>query len=194
MTGVEPGAPGPGAPEPARQEDDGVPVSVRLGTVVPPEDPEDWTRPLTWVAALGMLAAPIIALAWFALARPEAGNRPLAGTFVVAGVVVAGAVMTGATQIGPVRAFAGTLGAALFAGLATIIVGAAMAGERQVAAASPTLAQAFGATVAGLAGALVAATLMPTFARAGTRVRRGLAPAAIGIAISAVVVRLVLSA
>jgi hypothetical protein len=173
-------------------EDDGVPVSVRLGTVVPPEDPEDWTRPLTWVAALGMLAAPLIALAWFTVARPATSDQPLAGTFLVAAVVVAGGVMTGATQIGPVRAFAGTLGAALFAGLATIIVGAAMAGERQLAAASPTLAQAFGATVAGLAGALVAATLMPTFARAATRLRRGLAPAAIGIMLSAVVVRLLL--
>jgi hypothetical protein len=201
MTGPErgplSGPPGaaPAQPDvPGAAEDDGVPISVRLGTVVPPEDPEDWTRPLTWVAALGMLAAPLLALAWFAVARPTATDRPLAGTFLVAATVVAGGVMTGATQIGPVRAFAGTLGAALFAGLATIVVGAAMAGERQVAAASPTLAQAFGATVAGLAGALVAATLMPTFARATTRLRRGLAPAAIGIALSAVVVRLLLSA
>jgi hypothetical protein len=171
MTGPErgplSGPPGaaPAQPDvPGAAEDDGVPISVRLGTVVPPEDPEDWTRPLTWVAALGMLAAPLLALAWFAVARPTATDRPLAGTFLVAATVVAGGVMTGATQIGPVRAFAGTLGAALFA------------------------------TVAGLAGALVAATLMPTFARATTRLRRGLAPAAIGIALSAVVVRLLLSA
>jgi hypothetical protein len=34
-------------------DDDSVPISVRLGTVVPPEDPEDWTRPLTWMAAPG---------------------------------------------------------------------------------------------------------------------------------------------
>ena len=40
-----------------------VPVSVRLGNVVPPEDPEDWTQPLTWVAAAGMLAAPTSDLA-----------------------------------------------------------------------------------------------------------------------------------
>ena len=44
-------------------DDDVVPVSVRLGEVVPPEDPEDWTRPLTWVAAGGMLVGPIVALA-----------------------------------------------------------------------------------------------------------------------------------
>jgi cysteinyl-tRNA synthetase len=36
-------------------DDDLVPVSVQLGNVVPPEDPEDWTRPLTWAAAAGML-------------------------------------------------------------------------------------------------------------------------------------------
>ena len=52
-------------------DDDLVPVSVRLGEVVPPEDPEDWTRPLTWVAAFGMLAGPIVALAWFLVAPPE---------------------------------------------------------------------------------------------------------------------------
>ena len=49
--------------EPIPEDDDDVPVSVRLGTVVPPEDPEDWTRPLTWVAAVGMLAAPAVAAA-----------------------------------------------------------------------------------------------------------------------------------
>ena len=50
-------------------DDDLVPISVRLGEVVPPEDPEDWTRPLTWVAAFGMLAGPLIALAWFVYRR-----------------------------------------------------------------------------------------------------------------------------
>ena len=54
-------------------DDDLVPVSVRLGEVVPPEDPEDWTRPLTWVVALGMLAGPAVAFAWFALAPPTSG-------------------------------------------------------------------------------------------------------------------------
>ena len=56
-------------------DDDLVPVSVRLGEVVPPDDPEDWTRPLTWVAAIGMLAAPAVALAWYAVAPPDDSTR-----------------------------------------------------------------------------------------------------------------------
>ena len=54
----------------AEADDELVPVSVRLGNVVPPEDPEDWTQPLTWVAAAGMLAAPLVALLWFWLFPP----------------------------------------------------------------------------------------------------------------------------
>jgi hypothetical protein len=189
MRGEEPGTP---ARRPG--EDDRVPVSVRLGAVVPPEDPEDWTRPLTWVAALGMLGAPMVAIAWFTIAPPAIGDRPLAGTFLLAAAIVAGGAATGATQLGPVRAFAGTLGAALFSSLATVIAGAITAGGRPVASASPSVAQAFTAVVAGIAGAMVAATLMPSFARAATRLRRGLAPAVIGIGLSAIVVRLLLSA
>ena len=49
---------------PPAAEEEEVPVSVRLGGVVPPEDPEDWSRPLTWVAAIGMLAGPLAAVAW----------------------------------------------------------------------------------------------------------------------------------
>ena len=66
-------------------DDDLVPVSVRLGAVVPPEDPEDWTRPLTWVAALGMLAGPILALA-HAFVASAAGLAGAAVGAVVAAV------------------------------------------------------------------------------------------------------------
>ncbi len=174
-------------------EEDAVPVSVKLGAVVPPEDPEDWTRPLTWVAALGMLAAPIVALAWFWLAAPAASTHPVAGTWLVAAVLVVGAVATGSTQIGPVRAFAGTLGSGLFAALVTVIVGAALAGQRQVGAASPTVAQAFLAAAAGLVGALVASILAPNFAGAASRARRSLVPAAAGVAVAALSLRMLFS-
>jgi hypothetical protein len=173
-----------------RPPDDGVPISVKLGTVVPPEDPEDWTRPLTWVAALGMLAGPIAALAWFWLAPPTTSTGPVAGTWVLAGALVVGATLTGSTQIGAFRAFAGTLGAGLFAALVTIIVGAALAGQRQVGTASPTVAHGFFAASAGLAGALAASTLAPVLAGARTRLRRALAPAAVGVAVAALVLQL----
>ena len=61
-----------------------VPVSVRLGAVVPPEDPEDWTRPLTWVAATGMLAAPAVALAWYLVGAPRDSTQLSPGTWTVA--------------------------------------------------------------------------------------------------------------
>lgn len=175
------------ARSPAPEDDDSVPISVRLGTVVAPEDPEDWTRPLTWIAALGMLAAPIVALAWFWLDPPRDSGGLLPGTLLVAAVVVLGGVATGATQIGGVRAFAGTLGAALFAALATIIVGAAMASQRQVGAASPTLAHAFIAAVAGLAGAFAASIFAPAIADAASRPGRMVLPGVIGLAVAAVV-------
>ena len=83
-------------------DEDLVPVSVRLGEVVPPEDPEDWTRPLTWVAALGMLAALYALRAEGRLNLPIAGveramtaltcgiaTRALAGLFVLAGATPA---------------------------------------------------------------------------------------------------------
>ena len=175
------------AASPPSEDDDSVPISVRLGTVVPPEDPEDWTRPLTWVAALGMLGAPIVALAWFWLDPPGDTGGLLPGTLLVAAVLVLGGVATGATQIGGVRAFAGTLGAALFAALVTIIVGAAMAGQRQVGAASPTLVHAFIAAVAGLAGALAASIVAPALADAASRPGRMVLPGGIGLVVAAVV-------
>ena len=82
---------------PEHSGDDLVPVSVRLGEVVPPEDPEDWTKPLTWVAAAGMLLGPIVALAWFALAPPSSPGPVQPGSVLLAAAIAAGATLTGAT-------------------------------------------------------------------------------------------------
>jgi hypothetical protein len=146
-------------------DDDLVPVSVRLGEVVPPEDPEDWTRPLTWVAALGMLAGPLVTLAWFAMAPPMQAEEALPATYLVALALAGGAAATGATQQGIARAATATLGAGLFGALVIIVLGVAMAGERQVGAASPTLAHAFGASLGGVAGAVAASTVAGLIAR-----------------------------
>jgi len=170
-------------------DDDLVPISVRLGEVVPPDDPEDWTRPLTWVAATGMLAAPLAAAAWFWLAPPNTTSAPAAGTWIVAGALAAGAVITGATQRGVMRALTGTLAAGLFAALVTVVVGAAASGARQVAEASPTVAHALGAALGGVAGAGAAALLAAAVAARGRLLRVAL-PAACGIGVAAVVVPL----
>lgn len=178
-------------PAPDQPRDD-VPISVRLGTVVPPEDPEDWTKPLTWAAAIGMLAAPLTTLAWFLVARPAAAT-PSAVTWLVSVVLVAGASLTGATQIGGVRAFAGTLGAALFAALGTIIIGVVLAGERQVGSFSPTLGQAFVAGMSGLAGGGAAALAAAPLGRWRSRIARWLAPAVLGAIVSLLIVGLLAS-
>jgi MFS family permease len=182
---TDPTSPPPPAP------DDDVPISVRLGTVVPPEDPEDWTQPLTWVAAIGMLAAPLTALLWFWLARPTT-SAPSGMTWILAAVLVSGASLTGSTQIGRARAFAGTLGAALFGALATVIVGLVLAGERQVGSASPTLAQAFVAGMSGLAGAVAASVLALALARQRARLIRFVPPALIGSVVALLIVGLLL--
>ena len=168
-------------------DDEMVPVSVRLGAVVPPEDPEDWTRPLTWVAALGMLAAPAVALAGFVLAAPADTTHPVAATWAVAVTLVAGAAAAGGTQLGRMRAFTGTLGAALLAALLVVIVGAVTAGERQVGSASPTLAHALAASLAGLAGASPAAALGAFTAGSWRRLWRGAAAAALGVVVTVAV-------
>ena len=171
--------------DPAAEEDDQlVPVSVRLGNVVPPEDPEDWTQPLTWVAAAGMLAAPLVAMLWFWLFPPADANTLTLGTILLATALAAGGVLTGATQQGTLRAWTTTVATGLFAGLATVIVGLVMAGERQVGAASPTLAQAFGASLAGLVGLIAAAPLAARFASARRRQRRILGPGAVAVGVS----------
>ena len=150
-------------------DDDLVPISVRLGQVVPPEDPEDWTRPLTWVAALGMLAAPVAALGWFVVAPPVQAGQALPLTFLVAVVLAAGAAATGATQQGIARAATATLGAALFASLVVVILGAATSGERLVGTASPTLAHAAAASIGGVAGAAAGSVVAGLVARLGPR-------------------------
>lgn len=175
---------------PPDEDEDSVPISVRLGTVVPPEDPEDWTRPLTWVAAFGMLLGPIVALLWFWLLPPADRNGLSFGTFALAGALTLGGVITGVTQIGSVRVFAGTLGATLFGALVVVIIGAATAGERQVGTASPTLAHAFVGAVAGLAGGLAASTIGPALVRLPSLLRRVAVPAVIGIAVAVLVARL----
>lgn len=133
------------------------PISVRLGEVVPPEDAEDWTRPLTWVVATGMLVGPVLALAWFLVAPPSAVDFPLPLTQLLAAAIASGAAAAGATQLGRLRAATTTLGAALFAALLTVAVAAVLAGERQVLVASPPVGHAFGAGVAGIAGGLAGA-------------------------------------
>jgi hypothetical protein len=196
MTPPPPSATGAGSPRSAAAEaaDEAVPVSVRLGTVVPPEDPEDWRRPLTWLAAAGMLLAPALVLLWFVIAPPAQTTRPMPGTWLIAGALVVGGVLTGTTQQRPAWAAAATLGAALFEALLVVLYAVAISPEVRVGALTPVLAQAVSGAVAGLAGSLVAATLMPAFSRLRSRVRRGWAPAAIGIAVSAIVVRLLLPA
>jgi hypothetical protein len=175
-----------------RPGDDLVPASVRLGNVVPPEDPEDWTRPLTWLAALGMLAAPIVTVAWFVAAAPVDAARPIPLTHLVAAVLAAGGASTGATQQGAARAATATVGAALFAALGVVILGVVMAGERQVGVASPTLAHAFAAAVGGLGGAVAAGAIAVTVARLRSRWVRLLAPAIAGMAVAVGLVGVVL--
>jgi hypothetical protein len=168
----------------ADPDDDLVPVSVRLGEVVPPEDPEDWTQPLTWMAAAGMLLGPAVAVGWFGLVPPDASDRALPGTWLLAAAVAGGAVITGATQQGWLRAATATAAAALFASLVTIIAGAALAGERQVEQASPTLAQAFGAAVAGLGGAVASTPIAARFASVKRRWPRVAVPGAIAAVVA----------
>jgi hypothetical protein len=173
--------------------DDLVPASVSLGAVVPPEDPEDWTRPLTWVVAAGMLVAPIALAAWFLAAAPETAEPELA-TYVVAALVAGGAAATGATQRGGPRAAMATLGAALFAGLLAIVIGVAAAGERQVGNASPTVSHATGAAVAGLAGAATGALVAVVAAGLRRWVTRFVLAAFTGGAVAALVVATLMGA
>ena len=164
-------------------DDDLVPVSVRLGEVVPPEDPEDWTRPLTWLAAAGMLAAPLVALVWFA-SGPPAGTSPVAMTWLLAAVIPAGAALTGATQIRGVHAFAGTLGAGLFACLATVVMGLVFAGERQVEVATPTLVHSVAAITSGIAGTVAASAVALITSGRLRRPGRWAVGAATGVAVA----------
>ena len=175
-------------------DDDLVPVSVRLGEVVPPEDPEDWTRPLTWVAALGMLAAPLAGFVWFWLAPPAQSEQALPATYLLAALLTAGAAATGATQQGIGRAATATLGAALFASLVVVILGVVMAGERQVDAASPTLAHALAGSLGGLAGSAAGSVVAGVVARRYPRPIRFMLALVAGTAIAVLVVGALLPA
>jgi hypothetical protein len=176
----------------AAPDDDLVPISVRLGEVVPPEDPEDWTRPLTWVAALGMLAAPLATLAWFLVGPPLQGELALPATHAVGGALAAGAAATGATQQGAARAGTATLGAGLFAALVVIIIGVAMAGERQVGVASPTLAHAFAAAAGGLGGVVAGAVAAAVTATPWPRPVRFVVVLVVGVVVALLAVGVLL--
>ena len=183
-------APPSSQPHDEPQDEDLVPVSVRLGNVVPPEDPEDWTRPLTWAAAAGMLLGPVVALAWFALWTPDRLSM-LPGSFILAVATGIGAALTGSTQQGVLRAVTATVAAALFAALVVVIAGALTTDVRQVLEASPTLAQAFGAATAGFCGALAAAALGGALAHLRSRMARVVAPAAVATGVAILVVPLI---
>jgi hypothetical protein len=170
------------------EDDDLVPISVRLGEVVPPEDPEDWTRPLTWVVAFGMLIGPVVAFAWFAIAPPTSGAT-LPMTYVLAAILAGGAALTGATQLGVARAWTTTVAAGLFEALVVIILGVVMAGERQVGEASPTLQHAFVAAMAGLGAACASALVAALLARLG-RLLRLVPTLIVGVAASVLLVGL----
>jgi hypothetical protein len=165
--------------------DDLVPVSVRLGTVVPPEDPEDWTRPLTWVAAIGMLVAPVVAAAWFVLASPSGPAAPV--NVVLAVSLVVGASLTGATQIGRDRAFAGTLGAGLFGALGVVVAAAVTGGDGTSARPTPPVAHAVAGLTLGLPGVLVAAVGAAFVARGFGRAWRFIAASGAGLATAALI-------
>lgn len=172
--------------------DDERPISVRLGQVVPPEDPEDWTRPLTWVAALGMLAAPLAAAGWFLLWPPRDVGPAEVGTWVLAVLLAAGGVLTGITQRGSWRAFAGTAGAALFAGVAMVAVAASIGG-RMADGVSPALSHATAAAVGGVVGAFAASPLMALFATHRSRIRLTAVPLALGSCAAIAVAALLMS-
>lgn len=175
-------------------DDEMVPVSVRLGAVVPPENPEDWTRPLTWVAAIGMLAAPAILLGWYAIATPTDTVRPLAGSYAVAIALVVGAAAAGGTQLGRARAVGGTVAAGLLGALLIAMVGALTAGEvgwlgdmRPVHTINPTLLHALAAAVAGLAGCLPAAVAAGLAAGRLPRLERGALAGTVGALVTVLV-------
>ena len=166
-----------------RPDDDLVPASVRLGNVVPPEDPEDWTRPLTWAAALGILAAPLLATCWF-LVAPPVDEALVPGTWILAATLAGGAALTGSTQIGALRAFTATLGAGLLGALVLVVVGTSLPRAAEVIEGYPAAGQAIRAAAAGLAGVVAASGAAPLLARLGSRGRRFTVAALVGAAVA----------
>ena len=162
------------------------PPSVQLGEVVPPEDPEDWRQPLTWVVAAGMLAAPLAAAGWFLIAPPSDPSAAITGTSALAAVLAAGAAVTGATQRGARRAVLGTVGAGLFSALGLVVAGSVLAD-------GIALGTAGSAALAGAWGSLAAAALAGALASAG-RARRTVSPALAGGIVALMVTQLLFRA
>jgi hypothetical protein len=154
------------------RDDDNVPPSVRLGEVIPPEDPEDWGRPLTWVVAAGMLVAPVAGGIWFAIAGPTDPSVALTGTSLLAATLAAGAAVSGATQRGGLRAAATTVGAGLFGALGVIVAANVVGGGASMSVATA-------AAVGGGFGSVPAAAIAGLLAEA-PRLRRFVSPALIG--------------
>ena len=73
-----------------------------------------------------------------------------------------------------------------------MIIGAAMAGGRQVGEASPTLAHGFAAALAGVTGAAAASPLAALLAGLMTRSWRVLLPGMVAAGVAALVVALLL--
>ena len=169
------------------------PPSVELGTVIPPEDPEDWRRPLTWQIAAGMLAAPLAGLVWFAGWPPTSTVTPGISTYAVAAILAAGAALVGSTQRGALRTLLATIGTGLFGALGLVLVASLVGGEaRSVEAAAPGIVHGLAAAVAGLGGALAAASLGALLAGRATPVRRFASPALAGAITAVIFVRVLL--
>jgi hypothetical protein len=135
-----------------------------------------------------MLAGPVVTLAYFLVARPTGGVEETGpAAHVLAAALAGGAAITGATQLGIARAWTATLAAGLFGALVIVVLGAALADERQVAVASPTVAHAAAAAIGGLAGCASASVMAAAVARLRSRAVRALPAVAAGVA-SAVLV------
>ena len=151
---------------------DNAPPSVRLGEVVPPEDPEDWGRPLTWVVAAGMLAAPLAGAAWFLAAAPSDPQAAPMGTSVLAAILAAAAAVAGATQRGALRTALTTIGAGLFGALGLVVAGS-------VIGAGASLGVAVAAATTGTFATVPAAAVAALIAER-SRPRRVVSPALLG--------------
>lgn len=166
--------------------DDNRPPSVQLGDVVPPEDPEDWGQPLTWIVAAGMLVAPFAGAAWFILAAPTDPRLVVPGISALAVILALGAAVTGATQRGMWRAFVTSIGAGLFNALGLVVVGTVLAGGQSLGVATVS-------AMAGVIAAVPTAMLAALLADRSGRARRIVSPALAGGVTALVIVRLLTS-
>jgi hypothetical protein len=133
-----------------------------------------------------MAAAPLVAVAWFALAPPADPAADPGLTMALAAVIPCGAALTGGLQRGPGRSLATTAGAGFFGALGVVAAGSAVGGG--VALGTATVA-----ALAGVIGALAAAVLSALLAGRASRARRVLSPAVVGAATAVIVVRLILT-